>query len=223
MTATFDLSRNIDLALQDTQAKIAQMQRSLPTSAQPPTVSKSNPDDQPIVTLGVSGPFSRQLLADVARYQVQDMLETIPGVGQIQMMGYLDRNIRIWVDAEKLVATAVTVTDITSALKAQHVTMPGGELDNGGMAFDVRVVGEAADLVDASQHRRAERRAHAGATEGRGARRGRLPGRDQPRAGQRRARSGDGHPQAAGIERGRRRERRPRVDRQRFRRRCPRE
>jgi multidrug efflux pump len=147
VTATFDLSRNIDLALQDTQAKIAQVQRSLPTSAQPPTVSKSNPDDQPIITLGISGPYSRQLLADVARYQVEDMLETVPGVGQIQMMGYLDRNIRIWVDAEKLVATGVTVSDITGALKTQHVTMPGGELDNGGMAFSVRVVGEAADLL----------------------------------------------------------------------------
>ncbi|HEY6462815.1 MAG TPA: efflux RND transporter permease subunit [Polyangiaceae bacterium] len=147
VTATFDLSRNIDLALQDTQAKIAQTQRSLPTSAQPPVVSKSNPDDTAIITLGVSGPYSRQLLADVARYQVEDMLETVPGVGQVQMMGYIDRNIRIWVDAEKLVATGTTVNDITSALQKQHVTMPGGELDNGGTAFDVRVVGEAADLT----------------------------------------------------------------------------
>ncbi|HEX8792623.1 MAG TPA: efflux RND transporter permease subunit, partial [Polyangiaceae bacterium] len=146
VTATFDLSRNIDLALQDTQAKIAQIQRSLPTSAMAPTVSKSNPDDQPIITLGVYGPYSRALLADVARYQVEDMLETVPGVGQVQLMGYVDRNIRIWVDAEKLVATGVTVNDITSAIKTQHVTMPGGELDNGGLAFDVRVIGEAADL-----------------------------------------------------------------------------
>ncbi len=146
ITATFDLSRNIDLALQDTQAKIAQVQRSLPVSATPPVVSKSNPDDQPIMTIGISGPFSRQLLADVARYQVQDMLETIPGVGQITTMGYLDRNVRIWVDADKLVATGVTVTDITSALQKQHVSVPGGELDTGGLAFDVRVLGEAADL-----------------------------------------------------------------------------
>ena len=146
VTATFDLSRNIDLALQDTQAKIAQVQRSLPVSAMAPVVSKSNPDDQPIMNIGVSGPFSRQLLADVARYQVQDMLETIPGVGQIQTMGYLDRNIRIWLDADKLVATGATVTDVISALQKQHVSMPGGELDNGGLAFDVRVVGEVPDL-----------------------------------------------------------------------------
>jgi hydrophobe/amphiphile efflux-1 (HAE1) family protein len=147
VTATFDLSRNIDLALQDTQAKIAQVQRSLPTSAQAPVVSKSNPDDQPIMTIGLSGPFSRQLLADIARYQVEDMLETIPGVGQITTMGYLDRNIRIWVDADKLVATGVTVSDVMSAIQKQHVNLPGGSLDSGGREFDVRVVGEAPDLA----------------------------------------------------------------------------
>ena len=147
VTATFDLSRDIDLALQDTQAKIAQTQRSLPTSALVPVVSKSNPDDQPIITVGVSGPYSRQLLADVARYQVEDMLETVPGVGQVQEMGYLDRNIRIWVDSEKLVATGTTVIDVIGAVQKQHVSMPGGELDNGALAFDVRVVGEAQDLA----------------------------------------------------------------------------
>ena len=147
VTATFDLSRNIDLALQDTQAKVAQVQRQMPTSAQAPVVSKSNPDDQPIMTVGLSGPFSRQLLADVARYQVEDMLETIPGVGQIQTMGYLDRNIRVWVDADKLVAMGVTVTDVMSAIQKQHVSLPGGALDSGGRDFDARDLGEAPDLV----------------------------------------------------------------------------
>jgi len=146
ITATFDLSRDIDLALQDTQAKIAQSQRSLPVSAQVPVVSKSNPDDQPILTVGLSGPFARALLADIARYQVEDTLETIPGVGQVQTMGYLDRNIRVWVDAEKLVAANVTVIDVINAIGRQHVSVPGGEMDNGGIAFDVRVLGEATDL-----------------------------------------------------------------------------
>jgi len=146
VTAQFDISRNIDLALQDIQAKIAQTQRNMPTSAEPPVVSKSNPDDQPIITVGVSGPFSRQLLADVARYQIEDRLQTVPGVGQVTMMGYLDRNVRIWVDADKLVATGTVVTDITNALTKQHVTSSGGQMTNGQRALDVRVLGEAADL-----------------------------------------------------------------------------
>ena len=146
LTATFDLSRDIDLALQDTQAKVAQIQRRLPTGVEPPTVSKSNPDDQPILTIGVSGPFSRQLLADVARYQLSDRLQTVPGVGQVSMMGYLDRNVRLWVDADKLVATGVTVSDVLGALAREHVTAAGGELDTGSRALSVRIVGEATDL-----------------------------------------------------------------------------
>ena len=75
----------------------AALERFLPgEDVQPPTVSKSNPDDTPIITVGVSGPFARQLLADVARYQLQDALQTIEGVGQVQMSGYLDRDVRIW-------------------------------------------------------------------------------------------------------------------------------
>ena len=81
ITAQFDMSRNVDLALQDVQARVAQVQRQLPKDVQSPTVSKSNPDDTPIVTVGVSGPFSKQLLSDVAKYQVQEKLQTVPGVG----------------------------------------------------------------------------------------------------------------------------------------------
>jgi hydrophobe/amphiphile efflux-1 (HAE1) family protein len=146
VTATFSIDRDIDLAVQDVQAKVAQIQRQMPTGVQPPTVSKSNPDDQPIITIGVSGPFARALLADVARYQVEDALATLDGVGQVSMMGYLDRAVRIWVDADKLIATNTTVNDITSALKAQHVTSSGGQMTNGQKAIDIRVMGEAADL-----------------------------------------------------------------------------
>jgi hydrophobe/amphiphile efflux-1 (HAE1) family protein len=146
ITATFSIDRDIDLAVQDVQGKIAQVQRSLPLNIQPPTVSKSNPDDTPIITIGVSGPFARQLLADVARYQVEDGLTTLDGVGQVQMMGYVDRAVRIWVDADKLNATSTTVTDVVAALNKQHVTSSGGQMTNGQESIDIRVMGEAADL-----------------------------------------------------------------------------
>jgi len=146
VVATFDIDRNIELALQDVQARISQIQRLLPFGVQPPSVSKSNPDDTPILTVGVSGPFARQLLADVARYQLRDPLQRIDGIGQVQMLGYLDRAVRIWIDAAKLVATGTTVSDIASALDKQHVTAPGGQLTNDQRAIDIRVLGEAADL-----------------------------------------------------------------------------
>jgi hydrophobe/amphiphile efflux-1 (HAE1) family protein len=146
LTAIFALNRNIDLALQDVQAKVSQAQRSLPQDVQQPTVSKSNPDDQPLLTVGLKGAFSRQVLSDFARYQVEQKLQTIPGVGQVTTAGYLDRNIRIWVDSAKLIERNVTVSDINSALTKQHVVVPGGQLETPGQDITVQVLGEALDL-----------------------------------------------------------------------------
>ncbi len=146
VTATFDISRNVDLALQDVQAKVAQAQRSLPTDVPAATVSKSNPDDTPILTVGVSGPFSRQLLSDVARYQVQEKLQTVPGVGQITLSGYLNRNVRIWLDTSRLAEKGVAASDVINAIRKEHVEVPGGQLDAGGRQLNVRLLGEALDL-----------------------------------------------------------------------------
>ena len=67
ITATFDMSRDVDLALQDIQARVASAQRQLPKDVPAATVSKSNPDDQAILQIAVTGPFSKQMLADIYR------------------------------------------------------------------------------------------------------------------------------------------------------------
>jgi len=59
-------------------------------------ISKSNPEDQPILWLALSGPFPRQALADYARYRVKERLQTIAGVGEITEGGSITRNLRIW-------------------------------------------------------------------------------------------------------------------------------
>ena len=146
ITCTFDLSRDVDLALQDVQAKVAQTQRSLPKDVPAATVSKSNPDDTPIVTIGVYGPFARQMLSDVAKYQVQEKLQTVAGVGQITLNGYVDRNIRIWLDTDKMNERGVVVTDIIGAIQREHVELPGGTLDTSQRQLNVRLLGEALDL-----------------------------------------------------------------------------
>jgi hydrophobe/amphiphile efflux-1 (HAE1) family protein len=146
VTVELDLSRNVDLALQDVQTRVAQVQRRLPRDIEPPVVSKSNPEDNPIMWIGLSGPYSPQLLADVARYRVKEKLQTIPGVGEIQMGGYLERNIRIWVDSDKLDERRVTVNEVLAAIQGQHVELPAGRLETSGREVNVRVLGEAFNL-----------------------------------------------------------------------------
>jgi hydrophobe/amphiphile efflux-1 (HAE1) family protein len=146
ITATFDMSRDVDLALQDIQARVASAQRSLPKDVPAVSVSKSNPDDQAILQIAVTGAFSKQMLADVAKYQVQERLQTVEGVGQITLSGAQSRNVRIWLDASKLIEKGVVASDIIGAIKSEHVEVPGGQLDTGGRTLDVRLLGEALDI-----------------------------------------------------------------------------
>ncbi len=146
ITVELDLARDVDLALQDVTAKIQGAARDLPRDLEPPVLSKTNPEDQPIMWVGISGPFSRQEIADWARYRVKERLQTLPGVGEITAGGAIERNIRIWIDASALDARDLTVTDVLVALQRQHVELPAGRLELPGREVNVRVLGEAVDL-----------------------------------------------------------------------------
>ena len=145
VTVELDLSRNVDLALQDVQTRVAQVQRRLPRDIEPPVVSKTNPEDQPILWVGLAGPYSPQMLADFARYRVKERLQTVPGVGEIQV-GSVERNIRIWIDSDKLDERQVAVSEVLAAISRQHVELPAGRLETAGREVNVRVLGEAFDL-----------------------------------------------------------------------------
>jgi multidrug efflux pump len=145
VTVELDLARNVDLALQDVQTRVAQAQRLLPRDIEPPVVSKSNPEDQPILWVGLSGPYAPQMLADYARYRVKERLQTVPGVGEIQV-GSVQRNIRIWLDSDKLDERQVTVSEVLAAIGNQHVELPAGRLETSGREVNVRVLGEAFNL-----------------------------------------------------------------------------
>lgn len=141
-----DLDRSVDAALQDVQTKVSQAARRLPQDIDPPVISKSNPEDNPIMWVGLSGPFPHQLLSDIARYRVKERLQTVPGVGEVMMGGSTERNVRIWIDAERLNAHGLTVTDVVSALRREHVELPAGRLETEGREVSVRVLGEALNL-----------------------------------------------------------------------------
>ena len=147
ITVELDLARDVDLALQDVQAKVSQAQQRLPRDMDPPVMSKSNPEDQPILWVGLSGAFPQRVLSDYARYRLKEKLQTVPGVGEITLGGYLERNVRIWADAARLDEKGLTVTEVIAALQREHVELPAGRLEGDGREVNVRVLGEAIDLA----------------------------------------------------------------------------
>ncbi|MDR0966089.1 MAG: efflux RND transporter permease subunit [Myxococcales bacterium] len=145
--AEMHLSRPVDLAMQDVQAAVARTQRRLPEGIEAPIVAKSNPEDNPIIWLGLAGPFPPQVLADYARYRVRERLQIVPGVGEITLGGSLDRNVRVWIDADALHRFGLTVAEVIDALQKQHVELPAGRIEAFGREINVRVLGEALDLT----------------------------------------------------------------------------
>jgi len=143
ITLEFNLNRNIDVALQEVQAKIAQAQRNLPRDIDPPVISKTNPEDQPIVWLALSGD---RPIKDLCRYTnetLKDQFTIVPGVGDIRLGGYVDPNLRVWLDAEKMQQMELTVEDVLNAINFQHADIPSGYIDTGPKEINVRVYGEA--------------------------------------------------------------------------------
>ena len=125
VTLEFEVGRDIDAALQETQTKIAQAQRRLPEALDPPVITKSNPEDQPILWVGVSGTRSPSELADIARFQVRERIQTVHGVGEIFFGGYRERSLRVWLDAARMDARGVTATDVVDGAPPPARRAPG--------------------------------------------------------------------------------------------------
>jgi hydrophobe/amphiphile efflux-1 (HAE1) family protein len=146
ITVEFELERDIDVAMQDVQSKISQLQRRLPLGIDPPIVSKTNPEDEPIMRIAVVGSRPPTFVADYIRNVIRPQLQTIPGVGEIQLQGFRDRNVRVWYDAVRLEAQGLTVSDVNRAIQREHLEVPAGRIESDSREMNVRAEGEAIDV-----------------------------------------------------------------------------
>lgn len=143
ITIEFELNKNIDIALQDVQAKIASVQRSLPSDMDPPTISKSNPEDEPILWLTLeSETASRPEMMVYFRDELKDQFTKIAGVGDVVLYGYFEPNIRVWLSADQLNHYNLSPVDIVNTLSSGNVQTPAGIVNQTKRSFNVKTVGE---------------------------------------------------------------------------------
>jgi multidrug efflux pump len=148
----FSLDRNIDDAANDVRDRVSRVVGRLPDQAQPPEVSKADSDSQPIMILFLrSTSMNRLELTDYADRYLIDRLATVPGVAQVQIYGEQRYAMRIWLDAAALAARGLTVNDVETALTAQNVELPAGQLESGQKDYTVRVARTYARAEDFRQ------------------------------------------------------------------------
>ncbi len=152
MTATveFELTRNVDAALQDVQTKLTAAQKTFPTNVDAPTITKTNPDDQPIIWLALTGNKDTKLrdLMTFARDSIKDRFTTVSGVGNVLLGGYVEPAMRIWLKPPELAKYNMSVNDVLLSLNEENIELPGGDFSTGGKNLNLRTMGEGKTVQD---------------------------------------------------------------------------
>src|SRR5437764_5806565 len=141
ITCTFILERDIDGAAQDVREKVAAAINRLPRETLPPVITKEDPQSDPILTILVSGPLPLRELTEIADKQVRRAIQTVDGVGSVNLSGGQARQIRVLLDAQKLAAHNFTVLDVRDALQRENIEAPGGRMITGPMELGLRTLG----------------------------------------------------------------------------------
>lgn len=155
VTLDFDINRNVDVALQEVMSALSQIR--LPLGVDPPTIQKRNPEESPILFLGISSKKSLRDTLVWADEYLLDQLRFLPGIGEVSIGGFSQRNLRIWPDLEKLRQHDLTVMDLLDAIQTQHLETAAGQFSTGKQELRVRWLGETA-TPDEMSHVRILRR-----------------------------------------------------------------
>ena len=141
ITCRFNLERNINGAAQDVREKVAAAVHLLPTNIDPPVITKVDPDSDPVLTMLVGGSVSLRETTEIADKQVRRALETVAGVGAVNLTGGRLRQIRVFADAEKLNGFGITIKQLETAIEDENVEVPGGTVRRGDSEVGMRTLG----------------------------------------------------------------------------------
>jgi CzcA family heavy metal efflux pump len=134
ISAQFDPSTDMVVALQQVQNRVAETQSELPADTTL-TVERLTPEVFPILILSLTGPLSTADLNDYATYVVRPELARVPGAGNIEVLATDTREIEVVLDPARLGATGLTVPEVADALKAENQLLPVGRYVQGGQQY----------------------------------------------------------------------------------------
>ncbi|HEX2641769.1 MAG TPA: efflux RND transporter permease subunit, partial [Thermoanaerobaculia bacterium] len=145
---TFDLGRDIETAAQDVRDRVSSVIRRLPEDALPPVIAKFNNDSSPVMTVALSADRSVRELTEMADKVVKVQLERSTGVGEVAIVGGLERAIKIWIDPDRLAAYQIPITAVRDALVRQNTDAPGGNVTGSDRELTLRTMGKVEESRD---------------------------------------------------------------------------
>ncbi|HRU39241.1 MAG TPA: efflux RND transporter permease subunit, partial [Candidatus Goldiibacteriota bacterium] len=148
ITASFKLGVDIKFAELKVRDKVAAVKPYLPEDAQEPIITRMSFADIPIQYMSLSGKMDTAKLREILEDDVKPRLETLPGVGSIQIMGGRKRLVKITVDKAMLLAKGVSIGMIKNAINMRNLNYPVGQIKGDEKDITVRIVGQFKSVED---------------------------------------------------------------------------
>ena len=145
---SFVLEKDADVAAQEVRDRVNRILPLLPRSIEQPTVEKFDPDSAPVLTLAVSADKPVRDITEYADKTLRRQLESVTGVGQVLVVGGRARQINVMLDADRLRAYNLTVTDVARALQTQNAEIPGGRVEQGSTSLTLRTRGRVQSVEE---------------------------------------------------------------------------
>src|SRR6478672_7354596 len=148
VTLTFNLEKNPDQAFQEVQQKLSTVVNRLPEDADPPVARKADPDSQPVLMYSISAPRNSIELTDLVTTLIQDKIESADGVGEVVVFGGRVKQIKLYIDPDRLRAYGLATNQVTAAVTAQNQELPGGTLVEGAKTVGLRTISKLSKVED---------------------------------------------------------------------------
>src|SRR5438132_280587 len=142
VSVKFVLERDINDAANDVREKVASAMKYVPPQILPPVITKVDPDSDPVMTVVLSSDdLSLRTLTEIADKQVKRAIETVNGVGEVDLGGGRAREVHVVVDIEKLNAYGLSLADVRDAVVDENIEIPGGTVEQGKSQLLLRTLG----------------------------------------------------------------------------------
>jgi len=143
----FDQGVDMDSMLQKMREKVSAVQNDLPEDAEIPMVESLETNNSAIMIIHLSGEYDFVTLKNMAE-NIKDEIEKVKNISDVQIIGGLEREIKVIVDPQKLAAYNISLDQIKNAISMSHISFPGGDIELDNKQFNIRTVGEFERVQD---------------------------------------------------------------------------
>lgn len=145
----FLLQKDGAVAAQEVDSKVRTILSQFPVGTDPPIIDKFAVDAAPVMTIAVSGRRDFREVTQIAKKRIKEVLETLPGVGSVALVGGRQRAIHVIIDPDKLQKyEGLSIEEVRFALIRENQEQPGGRVDRGQSEMVLRTLGRVARPED---------------------------------------------------------------------------